>query len=97
MNKVHDVDIVGAKLVEDAQALNILAAVIRHDLGEALAHKHIGAKAGRKRIVATIILGGLFSPKVVTKHCIEVKAALQRLKAPISNFQSFFIYIDHGI
>ena len=73
------------------------AAVIRHGLGEALAHKHIGAKAGRKRIVATVILGGLFSPKVVTKHCIEVKAALQRLKAPISNFQSFFIYIDHGI
>ena len=83
MNEVHDVDIVGAKLVEDAQALNILAAVIRHGLGEALAHKHIGAKAGRERIVATIIFGGLFGPEIVTKHSIEVKATLQRLKAPV--------------
>ena len=83
MNKVHDVDIVGAKLVEEAQALDILAAVVGHGLSEALAHKHIGAKAGRERIVAAIILGWLFGPEVVTKHRIEVKAALQRLKAPI--------------
>lgn len=34
VNEVHNVDIVGAKLVEDAQALDIFAAVIRHGLGE---------------------------------------------------------------
>lgn len=82
MDEVHDVDVVGAQLVEEAEALDIFAAVVGHGLCEALAHKHVRTQAGGERIIAALIFCWLLGPEVVAEHRVQVDATLQRLNAP---------------
>lgn len=80
--ETHEVNVIGAQLIEERKTLDELTLILRNFLGEALTNKYVRANTGGKRIIATLILRWLLRPEILSDDGIEIQSTLQWFKSP---------------
>ena len=68
----HEIDVAGAEFIECGDALDITAAIVGDSLGDTLTNEDVRTELGGEGIITTAIFGRLLSPKLMTKHGIEI-------------------------